>query len=142
MRSKFLYNSASEQEIHLAMTDLLRLKYKDLLWWHTPNGASFGRDRKRAAIQGRLLKRQGMLCGVPDLFFPGLGTRGVFVEIKNAKGKLSEAQVEIMTKLTDLGYDCYMVRSCDELVKCLDNYLTEDMQLGPRTFSEVCRPTH
>ena len=135
MRSSFLYSQASEQQIHLSITELLRVdpKYKNLLWWHTPNGASLGKDRKRAAIQGRLLKRQGMLPGVPDLFFPGLM---LFVELKTSTGKCSACQNEVMDKLRECGYRCEIVRGVAPLVDILDEYLSKDEQLA-RTIRPI-----
>ena len=127
MRSTLLYKSASEKDIHLSICEMMRVhpKLKNLLWWHTPNGASFGKDRKRAAIQGNLLKRQGMLPGVPDLFYPSLK---LFVEIKAANGKCSPAQVEVMKRLEDCGYTCVVVRGVAPLLDILINILSKDEQ--------------
>jgi len=127
MRGTLLYNAPSEKDIHLSICQMLRVhpKFKNLLWWHCPNGASFGKDRKRAAIQGNLLKRQGMLPGVPDLFFPSLN---LFVEIKTATGKCSPSQVEVMKRLEDCGYTCLVVRGVAPLLDILINILSKDEQ--------------
>lgn len=62
----------------------------DILVWATPNGS------KRDLTEAVRLKREGVLAGVPDLFFPELF---MFMELKTTTGRLSEAQSNLIDRL-------------------------------------------
>lgn len=87
-----------------------------------PNG---GKREKREAIR---LKAEGMLAGVPDIMIaePSREFHGLFLEFKTAKGKPSESQKEIITKLREKNYKCVIVRSADDAWRTLMWYLEED----------------
>ena len=77
------------------------------LWWHTPNGEF--RDKKTAAK----LAGMGVLPGVPDFIFINKGT--IFcVELKNEKGRLTEAQKQLHLLWDEYGIEIYIVRSLSE----------------------------
>ena len=76
-----------------------------------PNGG------KRAAITGQLLKAEGVLPGVADLFVPEYR---LFLEVKTAAGRLSEAQREFWNVIAKLGYRYAVVRSVEEVYNILD----------------------
>jgi hypothetical protein len=84
-----------------------------------PNGGF--RNPKTAAI----LKREGVLAGVPDTFLaiPRKDSHGLFIELKTAKGKPTELQLQMMAILTVHGYKCEVVYSIDEFKKTITNYL-------------------
>ncbi len=74
---------------------------------------------------GRWCKQQGYQWlklagprGWPDrtLIIPG---RVVFVETKTPTGRLSPHQQFWLAKLSELGQECFVVRSLEELQKCL-----------------------
>lgn len=97
-------------------------------------------------IQGRHLKEQGVLSGVPDLFLPipthrpqkvknNTGTEevtvnvpgycGCFVELKSKGGRLSEAQREVISHLLTRGYEVIIAKSWTEARDALLHYLDE-----------------
>lgn len=61
---------------------------------------------KRAPMYGAILKRMGLLAGVPDLFIsePTKHYHGAYIEVKVGFGKVSEAQADFMFRATQKGY--------------------------------------
>lgn len=104
-----------EDSLQITIADWLRVKYPDLLWWHTPNGGS------RNKIEAVKLKRLGVTPGVPDIFIPS-SNHGFFCELKAGKNKPTQTQTEMMQKLNDLGYYCCVCYSLDEFIKEWENY--------------------
>lgn len=86
-----------------------------------PNGADV------SAVNRTRLKGEGLLPGVPDLFFPiaNKGFHGLFMEVKSNKGKLSKEQKTVMKKLTENGYKCVVVFSLDNAIKEIESYLRD-----------------
>jgi len=76
----------------------------------------FAGERQCAPAYGAFLKRKGSKAGVSDCFFPrGNGTfSGLWLELKSAKGKLSEHQIKFMSNMLDEGYQCHTAYSFDE----------------------------
>lgn len=72
-----------QQSVVKFLREELPASYK---FFSIPNGGR--RDR----ITGAILKREGALAGAPDLQIVGPDGFCVFIEIKNEKGRLSEAQ--------------------------------------------------
>ena len=75
------------------------------------------------------LTREGLLPGVPDLFFPIASKTfyGLFMEVKSEKGHVSKKQKEVMNKLSWNGYKCVVVYSLDDAIKELKEYLGEEL---------------
>lgn len=67
----------------------------------------------------------GLLKGWPDLFFaePRGKYHGLFVELKQEKGSLSEAQRSILEELTDRGYLCRVCYSADSAILVIKEYM-------------------
>lgn len=123
----------TERQAQRAVVQYVRLKYPDVLIWSTPNGGS------RNKIEAANLKKDGVLAGVPDLFVARVKYNetyfsaslppkvkidtGLFIEMKSAKGRLSDSQIEIMNKLSEEGYKCEVCYSSDEAIKVIDEYL-------------------
>lgn len=91
-----------------------------------PNGGS------RNPIEAKNLKRSGVVAGVPDVVcaVPTLaGEHGLWMEAKIGKGKASEKQVEMHSKLRAQGYRVHIVAGKDpldlanNLWDCLRRYL-------------------
>jgi VRR-NUC domain len=57
--------------------------------------------------------------GSPDLYVFLPNGKTLMIEVKNDKGKLSEGQKEFQEKITNLGHEYIVVRSLDEVIKCL-----------------------
>ena len=90
-----------------------------VLWHHCPNGGS------RNPREGSALKRQGVKAGFPDvaIYEPKGEFKGLFIEIKNSKGKMSVNQTVWLNRLQDRGYMVYKTNSLDEFIHIVDNYL-------------------
>ena len=73
-----------------------------LLFWHTPNG------EPRPGGVGIRLMRLGVRAGVPDLFFPTLGNKGLFVEMKDEGEHETKAQEQVRVILELAGFECYV----------------------------------
>lgn len=90
------------------------------LMWHTPNGGA------RSIVTAAMMKKQGVLPGVPDIFlaWPSSGRHGLFIEMKRASGgRVSEAQKNVMAFLENAGYRCAVCRGFSEAVQCIRSYL-------------------
>jgi hypothetical protein len=96
-------------------------RYLDLLgvlWFHPAN------ERKTSIQAGVRLKKKGVKSGVPDcLMLESNNTyKGLVIELKTTKGKLSENQKKWLSDLQDNGFCCYVCRSFDEAKEKIDEY--------------------
>lgn len=71
------------------------------------------------------MKLMGYTPGTPDLFFPIKGKcyNGLFIEMKTAKGRLSEEQKLVICSLQENGYYVEVVFSYQDAVKVFDWYM-------------------
>lgn len=90
----------------------------DLLY-HIPNGG--GRTKAEAGI----LKAMGVKAGIPDLFLSvARGTwHGLYIEMKSGKGRLSDAQRDMASKLIQQGYAVFTCRDWIQAKDAIRNYL-------------------
>lgn len=86
--------------------------------WAVPNGGA------RNEITGAILKAEGAMRGVPDLFLslPRGGYSGCFFEMKTAKGKVSDHQKAFMAE-HEKDYKCVVCRSLDDFMREVTQYL-------------------
>ena len=86
-----------------------------------PNGG------RRDAASGRRLKEEGVLAGVADLIllksnrFYG----ALLIEVKTEKGRQSGHQKEWESRITADGYKYVVVRSLDEFISVVEDYLKD-----------------
>jgi hypothetical protein len=87
--------------------------------WATPNAG------KRSPRTGARMKREGLRAGVPDVFIavPTEYYGGLFIEFKTAKGRVSQAQKNMMEDLAEAGYHCAVCRSVDEGIDVVTKYI-------------------
>jgi hypothetical protein len=116
----------SEREIHQAIVDWLKVALPDgSVFHHSPNE---GRHKVQYRMQQ---KRLGVRAGWPDIeiFVNPTWWRGttpwapVFLEIKTAKGRLSDNQKQMIGQLTGAGCYVAVVRSIDEARVTLMQYV-------------------
>lgn len=116
-----------ESSTQIACVKWFRLQFPEYgnLLFSIPNGG------KRNVVTAMILKAEGALAGVPDLFLsiPKLDsnmvwTHGLYIEMKTDKGKQSEAQKDFMLRVRVHGYQYEIVRSIDEFIKVTKDYLT------------------
>ena len=98
-------------------------EYKDLLF-AIPNGIPLANQNVRTKIYKKL-KEEGLQPGVPDLFL-AVGNsiyHGMFIEIKTKTDRLRKKQVDMIRALEQQNYRCVVVRSVDEFIEIVDEYL-------------------
>ena len=71
------------------------------------------------------LKEEGLQPGVPDLFLAVCNSiyNGMFIEIKSKTDRLRKKQVDMIRALEQQNYKCVVVRSVDEFIEIVDEYL-------------------
>jgi hypothetical protein len=106
----------TENEIQAQFVWWARKQLPDVPIFAVPNGGHRGKT------QGAMLKATGVLAGVPDLFVAD-GRPGLFIELKTATGRLSEAQKGMIEKLNTAGYPVAVCYSLEEAKAAFINYL-------------------
>jgi len=79
---------------------------------------------KRTPYASNKAKAQGMLAGVPDLFMPvAIGdSKGLYIEMKSAKGRISSEQSKFLQAASDFGYSCFICYSADDAIDKIKGY--------------------
>ena len=108
--------SRAEDSIQESIVSYLRLAVPHLLVFAIPNEA------KRSPQLAAAMKRRGMCPGIPDLCLVATGGKSYFLEVKSAKGKLSESQINIMSLMTDRLIPRATVRSISETESVLHEW--------------------
>lgn len=70
--------------------------------------------------QGAIWKSMGMLAGVSDLEYNRDG-KTYFIEIKTEKGRQSAYQKEFQEKITNEGFEYFIIRSLDEFIELIQS---------------------
>lgn len=92
-------------------------------WWTaTANGAWFGGDKTRRAIQAARMKRTGVKSGTPDIIICHDG-RFLSIELKAGKGKQSDAQQEVEDAISVAGGGYAVCRSIADVHAVLSAWL-------------------
>ena len=119
-------------DIHIPLVSALRWAMKpEVIWRHVPNGEH--REPRTAAK----LKAMGVLAGSADLEFiwknPNGELRMLFMELKAAKRKQSEAQELFAQRVHAVGAWYVVVRSMDEALDTLRaaRLLRDDVRISP-----------
>ncbi len=113
-------SAPTEHDLQVSCVRWFRYSYPQEIIMAIPNGGY--RSPKTAAI----MKAEGQLAGVPDLFIPAAkgDYHGLWIEMKNGKaGRLSESQQTMIEHLRQLGHRVEIVRSFDEFANLVQEYL-------------------
>lgn len=109
-----------------------RIQWPKALVFSIPNAA------KRSFRLAALLKRTGLVSGVPDLCIPE--PRGVYcglwIEMKSAAGRLTPEQSKMLFELRGRGYFTEMCNSFESFQTCVRGY----MELGKHVVKFVEEP--
>lgn len=110
-----------ESSIQQSCVRWFRYQYPELqgLLFAVPNGGY--RDEREASR----FKKEGVVSGVSDLILlvPKNGFSALCVELKAAKGRLTDKQKEWQEKAGNAGNKCVVVRSVDEFIHEVNSYL-------------------
>lgn len=110
----------SEHDLQVSCVTWFRYQYPKLVIMAIPNGGY------RTATTARIMKAEGQLAGVPDLFVPVPAGEhhGLWLEMKNGKaGRLSPAQKEMHAYLQAQGYAVEVVRDAVQFRAVVSTYL-------------------
>jgi len=85
----------------------------------------FANERKCNVIEGRILKRMGVMRGVADLFIaiPVNNKSGLWIELKVGNAKPSQEQKEFLACKMMRGYDAVCVWGADAAKEVIKAYL-------------------
>lgn len=117
-------NRHEESDLQIACFRWFRLTHtKEFrVCFHVPNGGV------RERSEGSLLKREGVMPGVADiLLLKQSGGYGYLcIELKTKTGRQSELQKEFEKAVGENGGKYVIVRSLEEFVRAVTEYLGED----------------
>ena len=123
--------SNTELQEHIAFAEWLR--YKGIPFFHPANGG------KRSIIQATLLKKMGVLPGVPDFIIlkAPKGYRGIAIEMKRAVGNstVSASQKAVMSMMSHEGWLVFVAYGFANAKKYIEGlepfYKMPDWDAGP-----------
>lgn len=100
---------SEEHKIQVSIVDYIRTVLPHAIVFAVPNGG------KRGVAEATRFKREGVLAGVTDLILLLAPRRAYFIEVKVAKGKLSDEQSDFADSIIAKGFDHAIVRSVDDM---------------------------
>lgn len=110
-----------ESRIQQACVRWFRLQYPHYAenFFSVPNGGY------RNAVTGAILKAEGALAGVADLFLsvPNRFYHGLYIEMKKPKGRQQESQKRFQQAVEAQGYKYMLCYSLDEFIELVNEYL-------------------
>jgi hypothetical protein len=109
-----------ESELQKSCVRWFRYQYSDKALFAIPNGG------RRGKIEAAVMKGEGVLAGVADLFLahPSKSFHGLFIEMKSVKGKQTEFQKDFEQKVRAQGYEYAVCHSFEELQTTVNKYLS------------------
>ena len=119
-------NNDEHSRLQKACVKWFRYQHSDIkdLLFSIPNGIPLANQNIRTKIYNKL-KEEGLQPGVPDLFLAVCNSiyNGMFIEIKSKRDHLRKKQVDMIRALEQQNYKCVVVRSVDEFIEIVDEYL-------------------
>lgn len=109
-----------ERDFQRALVKHLSVMFgSDVFWTHFPSGVALGGWGRERFIRGDHLKKMGLKPGVPDILIIYDG-KAHWLELKSAKGGLSEAQYDTLDDLSAAGSWVCVVRTLAEAFRAID----------------------
>jgi hypothetical protein len=97
----------SEEQEQVAVVNWLRAN--GVLCFHVPNGM------KTNPITAARFKKMGVMAGIPDLCIVLDGGRVMWLEMKKVgKGRLSDAQKDVISRMAELDHQVYVCYGAKE----------------------------
>lgn len=109
----------SEHQEQVAVVQWFRIAHPKLIMFAIPNAA------KRSPQLANYMKAEGMLPGVSDLFLLKANKthHGLFIEMKSAKGKLTEQQEYFIEQAMAQDYATAVCFSFEQAQATIEKYL-------------------
>jgi hypothetical protein len=98
----------AEDQIQAAIVNWLRTVLPGAIVLHLHNNP-------RSKVDGARLKAMGLVKGAPDLLVCLPGGRGVFIEVKAPKGRVSPEQHGFSFACQGIGWTWFVARSIDDV---------------------------
>jgi hypothetical protein len=95
------------------------LQLRGIFFFSVPNEIAGGGRGKTAMIRTARAKSMGLRSGVSDLIIV-LPSKILFMEVKTNTGRQSENQKYFQKKVTELGFEYFIVKSVEDVKKILD----------------------
>lgn len=110
-----------ESRLQRACIKWFKLQYPKETIFAIPNGG------KRGKIEAAIMKGEGVMAGVSDLFLMRgkEGYHGLFIEMKAKNGKLRENQRVFIEDAKRKDYKVEVCYSLEEFVETVNNYLNK-----------------
>ncbi len=110
----------TEQKIQIACVRWFRLQYAPFASLLVNN-----RNTSNSAAEGAKHKAMGSVAGVADmvLYLPNKKNHLLFIEFKTETGRQSAEQKRWQKEVEDQGYLYHIVRSFDDFVLLVTNYM-------------------
>lgn len=106
--------SKTEHSEQVTFVNWFRATFPDVLIFAIPNGGH------RAMAEGKRLRAEGVVAGVPDLCVPAWG---LWIEMKRTiGGRVSPEQDEMAAYLSGCGYTVVFCRGWREAVSAVESY--------------------
>lgn len=107
-----------ESTIQTQCVRWFRYQYPSRTIFAVPNGGA------RNEVTGAILKAEGVIAGVADLFIlhAAHGYHGLFIEMKTHSGKQQPSQIAFQIKAESEGYKYAVCRSFDDFQKIVNEY--------------------
>lgn len=117
-------NDHPEQREQMAYINWLRIKHPEVITLVCPVVKYAGNEGQRI-MQGGIQKRMGYIAGTLDIFhcIARGGFNGLVIEMKVKGNSLSDEQKEMIQRLKDENYLCFVCYSSDEAIQVVTNYL-------------------
>lgn len=104
---------------HQLQTQIVHyLRVKGIYCFAVPNGFWNGiKDTRKKCAYINKLKREGFLNGVADLIVLQPKAKTIFLELKVGRNKQSIHQKRFEEIVSEMGFEYYVVRSLEEVIK-------------------------
>jgi hypothetical protein len=106
-----------ESRLQAACVRWFRYQHPSLLIFAIPNGGW------RNEIEAKIMKNEGVMAGVADLEILLPNGRCLFIEMKTAKGRQSEAQRGFQKWCDDNGHTYMVCRSLEGFIEVVNNFI-------------------
>jgi hypothetical protein len=109
----------NESKLQIACVKWFKLQYPMYIIFSIPNGG------RRTLTEAKILKAEGTLAGVADLFlmYGNKDFNGLFIEMKFNTGKQTDTQIAFERKCKIFNYKYELCYSFSDFQNLINNYI-------------------